>query len=62
MKEYLNEHSNEFKESISPSAPIKRTCVIEDINKTNKHNVQLLLLWSYQVELLLHQYEFDDLL
>ena len=49
MKRYLNDYSEDFKESIIPTKPRKRNSDFEDISRPNKNTLELLILWSYQV-------------
>ena len=50
VREYLKEHSKDFKENISPKELNKRNSVIDDIGDRNKHTLRLLIAWSFQVE------------
>ena len=51
LRSYLADHCQEFKESISSSNTEKREPRIEDIGKHEKHTLELLTTWSYQVKL-----------
>ena len=50
LRSYLADHSQEFKESISPSNTEKKEPTIENIGKHEKHTLELLTTWSYQVK------------
>ena len=47
LRSYLGDHSKEFIAGISATRKDKES--IGDVSEPNKHTLELLILWSYQV-------------
>ena len=47
LRSYLGDHSKEFIAAIFATRKDKES--IGDVNEPNKHTLELLILWSYQV-------------
>ena len=48
-RDYLREHSKNFKENITFKTLSNEDSVLEDIDEPNKNSLELLVAWSYQV-------------
>ena len=46
LKKYMTDHFKEFSENIKPT---KQQTDIVDVTEPNKHTIDLLMLWAYQV-------------
>ena len=58
LKSYMIEHYKEFKENIKTT---KKETNIADVSEPNKHTIDLLMLWSYQVQFITRYSKLNDL-
>ena len=58
LKSHMIDHYKEFKENIKTT---KEETNIADVSEHNKHTIDLLMLWSYQVQFITRYSKLNDL-